>query len=188
MMTKQQFNLNKSNTSPVFLLDEDYSRNRVVFINKGGIVSHVDINRIDEIILYYRNTKILISIDVFNSYIRPGNNKWYYKPKSDKYDAMKLYKELQSKIENKECVQYIIPPVTYYKISYVDYQNNYKIDYYELDGEDGHYSEVNDKQKQEKFSHTFNFVILNDEYLETQYENVIEELSCYIDNRNKALK
>ena len=188
-LTKEQVKLDKSLTSPTCIISsESYVDGKVKVKNIGGKVSHVSVERIDEIYVRYRNKNILISINVNNSTDLSKNNAWYFTPKSKKYNAYELYEKIESSINDKNCVQYVLPPLTYYKITYMDYQNVYNEDYYSLYGENGKYSKDRNELDKSKFIYNYNFFILDDDYLDKTYDNILSSLNQYIDYHNNKLK
>ncbi len=188
-LTKEQVKLDKSLTSPTFIISSESSADDKVKVkNIGGKVSHVSVERIDEIYVRYRNKNILISINVNNSIDSSNNKAWYFTPKSKKYNVYELYEKIESSISDKNCVQYVLPPSTYYKITYMDYQNVYNEDYYSLYGEDGKYSKDRNELDKSKFIYNYNFFILDDDYLDKTYENILSSLNQYIDYHNNKLK
>lgn len=184
-LTKEQVKLNKSLTSPTFVISsESYADDKVKVKNIGGKVSHVFVERIDEIYVRYRNKNILISIRVNNSTDLPENEVWHFTPNSKKYNANELYQKINSSIKDKHCIQYVLPPLTYYKITYMDYQNTYNEDYYSLYGEEGKYSKDRSELDKSKFIYNYNFFISDDDYLDVTYENILSSLNQYIDYYN----
>lgn len=187
-LSKEQVKLNEELTSPTFIISEEsYLNGKVKIENTGGKVSHLFVERIDEIYVRYRCQNILISINVYNGNISSKNKIWYFVPNSKKYDVYDLYHEIDSSIKNKDGVEYVLIPSTYYKITYMDYNNSYHQDYYELYGDESKYissKELDDR----KFIYRYDFFISDDDYLNANYKNIINSLNEYIDYRNNKLR
>lgn len=91
-ITREQVKLNEELTSPTFIISqESYLDDKVEIKNVGGKVSHLFVERIDEIYVRYRGQNILVSIKLFNSDTSSKNKIWYFTPNSKKYDYYELY-------------------------------------------------------------------------------------------------
>ncbi len=135
-LVKDQTKAEKENTAPIFYIEKTKDKAKVFKLeNKGGKVSHLKLERIDiftvsiscnkmEHTIYYDNT--------LNENEVNKENVWYFSPSQKYIDTWYFRKELQDALEKRYQDRNVIVtvPVSYYKISYHDYLNNYKEDYY----------------------------------------------------------
>ena len=138
-LVKDQTKTEKENTAPIFYIEktDDIKDKENVFKleNKGGKVSHLKLERIEiftiniscnkmEYTLYYDNT--------LNENKVNKENVWYFSPSQKYIDTWYFRNEikeaLESKYQNKNVI--VTAPISYYKICYHDYLNDYKEDYY----------------------------------------------------------
>lgn len=187
-LTREQVELNKELTSPTFIISqESYNDDKIKIKNLGGKVSHLFIERIDEIYVKYRHQKILVSIKLYNNNISTKNKILHFVPSSKKYDYYELYHKIDSNLKGKSGVEYVFPNLSYYKITYMDYKNVYHQDYYELYGNEGRYVSSNEFNKR-KFAYRYDFFVLDDDYLNETYEKILYSLNKYIDYSNNKLR
>ncbi len=186
-ITRKQVKLNEELTAPTFIISqESYFDNEVKIENIGGKVSHLFVERIDKIYVRYRNQDILVSVKLYNNDISSKNKIWHFIPNSKKYDCYELYEKIKSSVKDKEGIKYVIPVLTYYKITYMDYNNTYHQDYYMLYGDEGRY--ISSGELNEKIAYHYDFFVNNDDDLDITYENILLSLNKYIDYRNNELK
>lgn len=138
-LVEDQTRTEKANTAPIFYIEKTNDiknkENVFKFENKGGKVSHLKLERIDvftvsigckkmEQTIYYDNT--------LNEKKVNKENIWYFSPSQKYIDTWYFRDEIQNTLEKRYQGMTVIVtvPVSYYKISYHDYLNDYKEDYY----------------------------------------------------------
>jgi len=138
-LVKEQTKVEKEDTAPMFYITKtnDLKGKKDVYKleNKGGKVSHLKFERIEiftisvscdkhEQTIYYPN--------VLDEKKVNKKNVWYFSPKQKYIEVERFRLNIINALENRYPNKNIIVtyPISYYKITYHDYLNNYKEDYY----------------------------------------------------------
>ena len=137
-LVKEQTKAEKENTAPIFYIEKttDLKKNNVFKLeNKGGRVSHLKFERIDIFTVSVSCNKIEHVIEYANTLNEQEVNKdnvWYFSPSQQYIDTWNFQSEVQKALEERYKGRSVIVtvPSSYYKISYHDYLNDYKEDYY----------------------------------------------------------
>lgn len=171
-LVKDQTRTERENTAPIFYIEKtnDIKNKENVFKleNKGGKVSHLKFERIDVFTVSISCNKLEHTIYYDNTLNEKEVNKeniWYFSPSQKYIDNWYFRDAVQNALEKRYQGMTVIVtvPVSYYKISYHDYLNDYKEDYY-YDIE-GHISydvykskETNEEEKDNKESSSYSLI------------------------------
>lgn len=143
-LNKDQLNLSKNQSAPFFFLSKSNDikgyDNLYKLENKGGKVYHLQLERIDVFNIQISKLTDRMVINYYSDFDEDKNNKnnvWYYSPKQKYVSTFEFYKKALKDLKKRYPNEYIniTIPESYYKITYHDYQNIYREDYYDDHGE-----------------------------------------------------
>lgn len=194
-LVKDQTRTEKENTAPIFYIEKtnDIKNRENVFKleNKGGKVSHMKFERIDIFTISIGCNKMKYTIyynNILNESDVNRENVWYFSPSQKYIDTWYFEKNIQKALEKRYQGRSVIVtvPVSYYKISYHDYLNDYKEDYYYGYEDYVSYDFNKSKEITEEDNHEYNshsFIIANyksdKELMEQCIKTIIDHYDRY---------
>lgn len=143
-LSKDQLNLNKEKSAPYFFISKsnDIKKydNLYKLENKGGKVNYLKLERIDVFTIDIGNLTDRMVINYYSNINQEKynkNNTWYYAPIQKYISVSEFRNKALNDLKERYPDEYIniTIPESYYKITYLDYQNIYKEDYYTDYGE-----------------------------------------------------
>lgn len=145
-LVKEQTKVEKEGSAPSFKITKANIKNEgnsAVLVNNGGRVTNLKFEKITEAEITISGIKMKYGITYYNESREKldSKNKWYHTSNVDNlsYEThLKIEKYLREKYPN----EYVNVSLfsTYYKITYLDYENNYKTDYYDINNQKISYS------------------------------------------------